>query len=509
MRTVKAASEKLAFNKQTMISELIKSKHGDLMDYVPITSEAAKKETEFLAHLVAWNLVKGEIRDSKIALPIINLRHLKKDDVEFAENAISSLMTLDPRSLVKAYNFNKELSKTGMNITGGHRRMLEEGIKKYLAVREENPKWWNKVAVQHRASLKELYAVSHYKPSAHAQAVLFDRKFPKNSVFQKISDLNKMQPAEAAGTILNYNIPFQIAIGALGVKKTDFEKNPEFLLALMNGMSGQQLLSSTKFLESVGVFKSKMLKTEYDKALAKAKKDKKVSTLKASKAMKSLEESDPEISKEILESLSKVQEEKLAKKTIDGDWVVLGDCSGSMQSAIKLAKEIAAYITKSVAGKVYLIFFNTDPRVFDVTGKTLAEIEKEAKHVTAHGGTSCGCGLQYLQDRGIIVNGIALVSDGGDNTHPYFHQAYPKYCLKMGVEPTIYFYRVSGDGDHLSSYCKSDHIPLEYFDMTRVDYYSIPNLVATMKTSRYSLMDEIMNFPLLNFDKIFKKKGEK
>ena len=513
------ASEKTAFNKQSMISELIKSKHGDLMDYVPITSEAAKKEAEFLAHLISWNLIKGEIRDSKIALPVINLRFLKKEDSEFAENAIASLLTLDPRNLVKSYKFSKELTKTGMNITGGHRRMLEEGIRQYIAVREENIPWWNKTAVQHRESLKELYAVSHYKPSDYAQKILFrtlyDEKtgkyvkvdYPKNSIFQKIADLKKMTPSEAAGTILNYNIPFQIALGALGAKKEEFEKNPEFLLALMNGMSGQQLINSTKFLTSVGVFNSKMLKSEYEKAFKKATKDKKVSTLKASKAMKTLEE-DPGFDPEILEKLSKLQDTKIAQKTIDGDWVILGDASGSMNTAIKLAKEIASYISKSVAGKVYLIFFDNQPRVFDVTGKTLAEIEKDSKHVVASGCTACGCGLQYLLDRGIIVNGIALISDGGDNTVPYFHQAYPKYCVKMGIEPTVYFYRLQGEHDSLSGYCKSENIPFELFDMDKTDYYALPNLVATMKTSRYSLMDEIMTIPLLTFEKIFEKKGK-
>jgi len=512
-------SENVASTKQSMISELIKSKHGDLKDYVSITLKVAKEDPEFLAHLISWNLIKGEIRDSKIALPIINLRSLKKGDSEFAENAVASLMTLDPRNLVKAYKFNKELSEEGLHITGGHRRLLEEAMKKYLEIREEKIGWWIRTAVQHRSSLKELYTVSHYNPSTiiypslkkedpdiTVQEILFEKNFPVNSIFYAIANLKNMQPSEAAGTILNRNIPFQIALGSLGVKKEDFEKNPEFILALINGMSGQQLINSTKFLESIGVFRSKMLKSEYDKALTRATKDKKVSTLKASKAMKSLEENDPDINKDIIEKLSKLQEAKISQKTIEGDWLILGDCSGSMQSAVKLAKEIASYITKSVAGKVYLIFFNTEPRVFDVTGKKLEEIEKEAKHIQAWGGTSCGCGLKYLQDKNIIINGIALVSDGGDNTSPLFHDAYKNYCKKLDIEPTVYLYHVHGDSDYLSQYCKKANIPVEFFNMEKTDYYALPNLVATMKTSRYSLMDEIMNFPLLTFDKIFEKR---
>jgi len=38
---------------------------------------------------------------------------------------------------------------------------------------------------------------------------------------------------------------------------------------------------------------------------------------------------------------------------------------------------------------------------------------------------------------------------------------------------------------------------LQVFDLpANLDYYSLPNLVATMRTNRYSLVDEIMAVPL-------------
>jgi len=497
--------EREVFNKQSIINELIKSHHGDLNNYVSNGLLAAENDPEFFAHLIVWNLIKGEIRDSKIALPIINLRKLNKEDTEFAENAISSLMTLDPRSLVKAYRFNKELSKTGRIIPGKNRRMLESALKKYLEIRETNRGWWDRTVLQHKKSIKELYAVSHYKPSDYAQAVLFDKEPPKGSIFQKISSLHNMAPSEAAGFILNHKIPYQIALGSLGRKKSEYEKNPEFILALLEGMSGQQLLNSTKFLTSMGVFSSPMLSSEYNKALERAKKDKKVSTLKAGKAMEALQE-DSTIDPNIIAKLSAIQETKISQKTLEGDWLVLGDCSGSMSKAIELSKDISSYITKSVKGKVYLIFFNVNPRFFEVTGKKLEEIKKETKFIIAGGGTSCGCGLKFLQDRNIIINGITMVSDGGDNRAPLFHDAYKSYIKKMDIEPTVYFFKVPGDRDVLSEYCKKFDVHLETFNMEKIDYYSLPNIIPTMKTSRYGLLDEIMNIPLLTFEKVFATK---
>lgn len=493
--------------RQSIINELLQSRHGDLLAYVASTDKAAE-DPEFLSKLIVWNLAKGEIRDTKIALPVIALHHFGKDEKDLAENAMACLCLLDPRSLVKAYRLKKTLNRT---VPGGNRRVLEEGLKKYLAYREEIPGIWDRVALQHRHSLKELYAVSHMKPSDRAQAVLFKGEYPKGSVFEDVARLKLASAEEAAGIILNRKIPFQIALGALGRKKEDFIKAPELPLALMSAMSGQQLLASTKMLESLGVFASPMLQSEYNKALQRAKGDKRVSTLKADKAAKVIVEmastdEEKKVADRIVKRLSTVQEEKLAQKTIEGDWAVFGDCSGSMEAAMKLAIEIAAYITKSVKGKVYLVLFNTKPRLMEVTGKTLAAIQQECSRVTAGGGTSCGCGPWLLADKAFSVDGMVMVSDGGENTAPAFGEAYNRYKDVMKKEPTVYFYRLDGDRNVFTGNCKVSNVAIEEFDMTKSDYYSLPNMISMMKTTRYSLIDEIMSTELLTFKDVFEKR---
>jgi hypothetical protein len=492
--------------RQSLINELLQSRHGDLPAYIPPT-EKASQDPEFLSKLIVWNLAKGEIRDTKIALPIIAIHHFVKNERDLAESAMACLCSLDPRSLMKAYRFHKTMKTT---IPGGNRRVVEQGLKLYLSSREENQGMWDRVALQHRHSLKELYAVAHQKPSDRAQAVLFDGKYPKGSVFEDVARLKSVGPEEAAGIILNRKIPFQIAIGALGRKKEDFIKAPELPLALMSAMSGQQLLASTKMLQSLGVFSSPMLQSEYNKALQRAKGDKRVSTLKADKAAKAIVEiattdEEKKVAEKIVKKLSAVQEEKLSQKTIEGDWVVLGDCSSSMQSAIKGAIDIASYLTKSVKGKVHLIFFNQEPRAMEVTGKTLDEIQKMTARVSAQGMTSCGCGLWMLADKKISIDGIAIVSDGGENTAPAFAEAYMKYEKVMSKSPTVYFYKFPGDRNVMSQNCKMANVAIEEFDMTQSDYYSLPNMIAMMKTTQYSLIEEIMNTELLTFKDVFNK----
>ena len=73
----------------------------------------------------------------------------------------------------------------------------------------------------------------------------------------------------------------------------------------------------------------------------------------------------------------------------------------------------------------------------------------------------------------------------------------------MEIEPTVYFYRLPGETDAMSSYCKRAGIEIEFFDMNKIDYYSLPNIIPTMKTTRYSLVDEIMGTPLLTLKQVF------
>jgi hypothetical protein len=502
-------------HRQTLLNELLTSRHGDLGAYVQPAFNAAKQDPEFISRLIPWNLAKGEIKDTKVVLPVCALRFFRKDDKKLAENAVAALMSLDPRLLVRAYNFSKELTKGGANISGGHRALLQHGIQRYLENREENQGMWDRVALQHRDSLKTLYAIAHYKPSQRAQAVLFKKEYPKGSVFEAVAKLRTAGVEEAAGLILGKKIPFQIAVGALGRSKKEYEDNPELPLALISQMSGQQLIANTNMLKIMGVFTNPMLRVEYDKALARARGDKRVSTLKADKAMQAIKELDEEektsspLTEKILKRLSDLQEEKISQRSIDGDWLILSDCSGSMDMAIEIAKQFAAYLTKSVKGDVHLVFFNTMPRAFAVTGKTLEQIKEDTKYITADGGTSCGCGLQLIAEKKIHVDGVVIISDGGENTSPAFAQAWLDYRAATGISPTVHFFHLNGDRNVLTENCRRGNVPINQFEVTKADYYSMPNLISMIKKGHYTLVDEIMSTPLLTLDDVFGGNGNK
>lgn len=488
--------EKIELSRNQMITQLLHIGHGELSIYNELGLKAAKIEPELFGHLIAWNEKKGEVRDSKTALPILALRG--DFDKELFENAGAHLCLLSPIGLLKALRYHRELIK----VTDGGGKIIKKAVSLFIREREKNTPWWDKTVLQHRKSMKSLYAIYHIKPNKRAQGILFKREYPKGSVFEAVSQLKSMNAEEASGTILNYRIPFLIAQGASsGIKgKTDL------ILALLDRMSASEIVNNTKMLEEAGVFTNPVLRAAYDEAIERTKKDKKVSSLKASKALSSVK------SKGATESLKRVQENNLEKiGQIEGDWLILGDMSGSMQNSVELAKEVASIIAKQVKGAVHLVFFNGHPTYYQVTGKTLAEINEATKRIRTAGSTSIGCGLDYIHIRDFLVNGIVICSDGGENTHPLFHDTYKEYIKRFGITPTVYFYKVTGESDILTSRCKDAGIPIETFDLRekKVDYYSLPNLIKTMRANKYALVDEIMDVPLLTFDKVFKREERK
>lgn len=483
-------------DRKAFLATLMKMEHGNLEGYIEQGLRTQQAEPDLFGHFIAWNETKGKVRDSKVAFPVIALRD--SSDRELLENAVAHLTLLSPRDLIKAYEFSKLMGTKGHPIAKLGREYLKHAMNEYLYVRERKQGWWDRTALQHRDSLRRLYRITHRSPVNHVigdrpQKVLFEGDYPAGSVFARVAGLRAMTPREAASVILTNRIPFEVLTGAM-----DNIKHQDVLLALIEGMTGNQVVTNTKMLERLGVMNDPILKAAYDKALERARDDKKLNVLKAGRAAERATDSAG-----ALQELQAVAT-KRRLSGIEGDWLILGDRSGSMSASVELAKKVASLITEQVKGKVWLVFFNTYATAFDVTGKTYFQINEMTKRIRAEGGTSIGVGLDWLMTQNHEVDGIAIISDGGDNTPPYFRDTYLKYAKKIDKEPTVYHFRVDGDPNVLVN----RDIQIETFNMDKVDYYSLPNIVSTLRTNRYSLVDEILATPLLTLQKALYGKEE-
>ena len=482
--------------KQRIVAELSRSSHGALKEYVPIGKQAVLQEGEFFQHLMAWDKMHGQIRDTKVALPIIGLAYEK--DAELADNSLAHIALLGPRELASAYRFALEIRLPAKM------RELRRLVESYLHQKEQD-KGWDHLAIQHRGTLKELYALAHAKPEKErTNVVLFGRNFdktkaplPKGSVFEVVANLKNMAPTEAAGSIMKYHIPFLIAMGALGEKA----KDTDLVLALIGAMSPSELTTNVKMLEKLGIKTNPALRGAFDAAMSKAATSKK-NTLKTTTAVEAVEDEG------LKEKLRNLQAKQIAAAGgPEGNWLVLADKSGSMSNAIEAARHISASLSQFVKGKVWLVFFDTSPMTIDVTGLSLDQIKKGTEHIRADGGTSIGVGLNRMLQEKAEIDGIAIISDGGENTSPLFADVYKKYSAFAGKDVPVYFYDVHGNYAGFKDAVNKAGIEMQTFDISRgTDYYALPNMVQTMRSNPYSLIDEILATPLKSLSDVLKTK---
>lgn len=502
-----------ALMKSQVISELTKSPHGKLAEYIAVGVPAAREDADFFGHLVAWNHGRGQIRDAKVALPILALS-ARDLPAGLVENALAHLADLNPRLFDRALTFARSVPVP--------QRVLRRLVERYLRDLEMDGKAWERTAIQHRNTLKSLYGRYHVKPAASADAALF--KGRGEGKFAVLRSLASLTPEEIAGTVQAHKIPFMIARGALG----DKAKHPDVVLALMSRMTATELVTNAKALERLGVKTVPALRAAFEAAIEKAgaSKRQRGATLKTTRAAEALADDE-----KLSGKLRALQERQLDNiRGIEGNWLVLGDKSGSMEKSIELAREVAAVLTRMVKGTVHLVFFDTTPRHLDVTGKSLEALKLATATIQAQGATSIGCGLQYALDRKLECDGIAIVSDGCENTLPRFADVYANYAKRMDREPTVYWYQTESvmppKPGHISPWqyeqakglfamqaaaeirgflasCAGVKCDVQTFDLRGgADYYSLPNIVQTMRVGRYALLDEILAAPFRCLDEV-------
>ena len=179
-----------------------------------------------------------------------------------------------------------------------------------------------------------------------------------------------------------------------------------------------------------------------------------------------------------------------------------------MQKSIEISKKLSALLAERVSGNVYLTMFNHLPFHFNVTGKSIDEIEQMLTGIDADGGTSIGCGMEKYVKQNIQLDGIVIVSDGGQRHEIDFWQALREYERLLGFVPTIYLLHVPGDPNWLEQ-ARPNHAKMETFEFHRdFDYYSLPNVVKLMRSDSFELLSEVLETPLLTFNEVFKSKGD-
>jgi hypothetical protein len=508
-------------NRNQIVNELNRSAHGKLNEYSKVIGAACAQDPEFVAHLIAFDFVNGQIKDSKIALPVVSLAHREFPE-ELVENSLAHLAMAPPREILRALRFSIETSSPSRR-----QRRLEKTIRTYLAHRESEPGRWARMAARHRRSLKSLYALTHAPMAEWASNILFHGKYAPGSIFADIAMLGKMAPAQAAATIQKWHLSPLVVSGAMAGSKAG--EDSSVVQATMEQMSDTEVVTRAKSLERKGAGRDAALKETFRKKVSKATKSSKA-TMKTGVAADEVED---EGLKTMLKELQErqIQAQKDSGRGIEGNWLVISDRSQSQEVAIKLGVHIAAAIAKFVTGTVHLVFCNTEPTPMNVTGKSMDQIMEQAKFIFASGSTSYGAALEWAESAKLDLDGVVIVGDGGENTAPFFAMEWRRYAKKHDKRVPVYLYQTYCDpryavstggnpknfetvmnGRMPTAYgwrgdFSGEPVPFTAFDLThgQIDYYSIPNLVQSMSANKFGVVEKIMACPLVTLEQVFGK----
>jgi hypothetical protein len=238
--------------------------------------------------------------------------------------------------------------------------------------------------------MKHLYASLHIKPSERANAILFRDQPPVGSLADIVKQLAKAEGAEQARLIVEFNIPYTIAVGAIK------QLTPTVLVALINSMTPQEVINSLKSLKARGAMDHPEVKALIDEKLTSAQT---ASRISAFKAFKAAEVAD--LDAETAAKLEQIADRQVKQKgKITRPTALLVDKSGSMQVALEVGKHIAAMVSGITEAALYVYAFDTIAYPITATGCELSDWEKAFQHVFPSGSTSIGSGLDVMRLKG-------------------------------------------------------------------------------------------------------------
>ena len=377
-----------------LINTLLTTPHRELEKVAEFHKIIVELDPLLYGHLAVWYQNIGYDRDLKEVF----VGHLLTSNVEEHRDAgFVMLQEFPPYQVARIVDFMKQQK-------GKVPRSTRTAVTRYLKAREINPQFFDRAALRGRKAMKHLYASLHIKPGQRADAVLFKGKPPEDSLAYMLKQIAKAETtAKQAALIVEHNIPYTIAIGAVK------QLTPTVLIALINSMSPQEVINNLKSLQSRGAMEHPEVKALIDGKIEEGAASKRVSAFKATVA-----NDVAKLDATTAQKLEKVTNEQVKKRgRIRKSTALLVDKSGSMEKAIEIGKRLAAMISGITEADLFVYAFDNMPYPVKAEGSELTDWERAFKMIKAGGGTSCGCAVEAMRLRKQVVEQFIMVTDEG------------------------------------------------------------------------------------------------
>ncbi|MBI3924689.1 MAG: VWA domain-containing protein [Armatimonadetes bacterium] len=483
--TGRSAGERERDHRLALMDALLATPHRRLDRIYPLHRRLLQEDPLFYLHLAVWYFRNGQLRDHQEMFVIV----LALDAVpEHREVGLALLHELPPYQVARVVDFIRGGVVRGRRV-GLNRcppRSLRTEVRRYLRKRESDPRAFDGAVLAARKAIKRLYATLHIRPSARAQAILFEERPPDDSRLWALKQLARTEDAaEKARLIREHRLPFRAAVGAAGAGGT------EVLEALVESMSPQEVINHLAALRSRGADGSSRLGELIAAKLEQARGDRRVQAFKGQAAMEAAELGD-----EWEARLRRITEDRLRSRgRIEHPVALLVDASASMEPSLEVGKRIASMVALVSRVPPRVVAFNQRATVV-VGGADCASWERAFEPVEARGSTSVGCAVDALTRDRHRVTQIVLVTDGRENHSPRFREALLRYRRRVHRDVRITFVYLPGASLALELEARQQRLEVQSFRFAG-DYYSLPELLPLLaRPSRLELLMDIMETPL-------------
>lgn len=533
-------------SRSALLNSLLMTPHGDLASLIPTHLQILEQDPQFYVRLAAWYFKHGAVRDHReMFVSMLCTSYLQ----EHRRVGLALLHTLPPYQVARAVDFIKgrvlrrtlpsaRLPSTAQRRARPARRRLLawrrltrfplaavpdeeqrwEGaprilshhshprvflepvglfrnvprsmrteIASYLRKREANDQVFDRAAMSARAALKRLYAGLHIRPSARAQAVLFDNKPPAGSLAAVLKQIARMQdPAAQASALVEHRIPYRVAVSIVS------SPTPMLLAALIDVMTPQEVINNLKSLKRQGALDDPDLYRMIEGKLVAARNDARVSAYKAKVASRAARAKGS--MRAMLDTITEQQLKKAGR--ITKPTALLIDKSGSMRLAMEVGRHLGAMISSICEAELFAYAFDIIAHPILSDGPHLFQWERAMGDLHANGSTSCGIALELMRRGGQLVEQIVFVTDENENHAPLFREAYQAYATQFRIRPAVIIVRIGHSSSRLENDCASLGVAPHVFAFSG-DYYALPNVIPLLTyPSLAEMVMQIMKYPL-------------
>ncbi len=434
-------------------------------------------DPEFYGHLACWYMEKGNKPEHKGLFVAHLISSLQK---EHREAAFVMIEDFPPAVLSRIVDYCKRVY---------HRfpRTARTSVIRYLRKREREISSFDELMLGGRKSLKHLYASLRIKPDERAQRILFDNDPPEDSPLGALKKLTKeREPEEQVRLIEQNGIPYRIALRSIR------NLTRAAVLLLINLMPPQELMDNLNILRSRGVLKDPEVSLNINQKLKELRAE------KSRKRKKPLRLSRlQEISDAFVAHRNEVY--KFASRegiSIKRQTAIFVDKSGSMESTLTCAPIVTSLCAALAENPLSVYLFDEEAHQLSIKDISAENVMRLFEPFSSGGASSPGTAIQALMNEGRSVEQILLLTDGNENTAPFFVPLYRAYQSRMLISPHIVMIKMGHITESLQSKLSTAGISHSVFTFGEDGMFLDRLILLLAGPTQTEMVNEIVNTPL-------------